>query len=202
VPQSNTSNKACLLVLELLLLQDLGAESDVLHGVRVVSTLNSSRDGIFKQRFDPDSVSWMEKAMDYWKLRLMCVNLALKLSTMWPSLFDIDHLTCEQERLASTLLMTLPEYDQYVVMMTHTPDGPLLALLALYGAMMDRTLLRNTPSAFITDWIVQQVRLLMPQFGGSVKMDQVQASADMFMGGPVAGVLANGVGWKSAAAEM
>jgi len=177
----------CALAKELLQLKNLEAENTALHGVRVVGSAEFSSFRILKHHLDFGSHRHLELAMDYWKLRLMAVNIAGRLHKLSPQSFDKAALVAAQESLATTLLMILPEKEQSAAAMDHLPDGVILALLALYAALIDKASFRKVPAAFVRDWIWRTIRALTPQT--ACDLEDVQASAEMLSGGPIEGIL-------------
>ncbi|KAK5740541.1 hypothetical protein LTR17_004578 [Elasticomyces elasticus] len=168
---------------QLLSVEDRLAEDAMLHRLRVVPTEDTSKAAIMKYSYSIGTFGDTDTALFYWTLRLMLIRLCLQLNGH--NVFDEARLLAEAERLAVNVIMVLPGHFEGHLY----PPGQALALVILWGALSDQEYLRNTPTSVISRWVWRKLETLLPLSAERINPGSLDTTADLFAGGPIAGLL-------------
>ena len=195
-PEDRANQATLALAKQLLDLEDRRAENEVLHCMRVVRTRDSAKAAVMKYSYDVGSLEDSDSegaaeavgshedfdtALHYWTLRLMTLRLCLRLNALWPESFDHDGLLAEHDRLMVNVLMVYFQQHLY-------PPAQALALVVLWGALSEKKMLRDTPTSVVARWVWRQLEALLPLPAEMINPGSLNETAEMFVGGPVAGL--------------
>ncbi|KAK5724481.1 hypothetical protein LTR15_004526 [Elasticomyces elasticus] len=169
---------------QLLQFEDRQAENEILHRIRVVPTKDSAKAAIMKYTYEMDSHEDMETAVHHWALRLILLRLCVGLNDLRHNSFDPTWLLADQERLAVNIIMAIPADSRGHL----SPRGQALALVTLWGTLSDRKTLRGTPVGVIARWVWRKLEVILPVPAESVNPTSLNATAEMFAGGPLTGL--------------
>ncbi|KAK5717576.1 hypothetical protein LTR17_016019 [Elasticomyces elasticus] len=172
---------------QILQFEDRHAENKILHRIRVVPTKDSAKAAIMKYTYEMDSHEDMETAVHHWTLRLILLRLCVRLNDLQQNSFDPAWLLADQERLAVNIIMAIPADSRGHL----SPRGQALALVTLWGTLSDRKSLRGTPVGVIARWVWRKLEVILPVPAESVNPTSLNATAEMFAGGPLTGLFVN-----------
>jgi hypothetical protein len=164
--------------------QDVDAESQLLHRVRILPTPESPKRAIMPSSYAFRTFDdWMQ-ATHYWYLRLMTIKLRLVLHTLQASLSEeaVVSLRAEQLRMAANIIMA------YQTNQRNAMDHRCLqtALVVLWGALSDMSAFRSMPAGAVRSWVLRAVRELL---GREVDVNMMDETSGLLEGGPRIGLL-------------
>jgi hypothetical protein len=184
-PDLATLEEATKAVDDLLSQQDLEAESQVLHQVRILPTSDPSKRAVMSSSYAFRSFDAWILAMHYWYLRLIAIKLRLVLDDRFqPSLSDESAaaLRSEQIRLVANVLMAYPSGPYGAV----DARCGLMALVVLWGALSGMTAFRAMPAGAVRSWVLRAGRELL---GREVDIGLMDGTSGLLEGGPRVGLL-------------
>lgn len=106
-PDELKGGKVLALATELAKLQDIEAESKMLHRIKVIKTTKSDDADFIPFSFEYANLADLETAVVYWKSNIILGKLRLKLKEILPHYgFDVDELNTSVERMAINIMMS------------------------------------------------------------------------------------------------
>jgi hypothetical protein len=169
-------------------LQDLGAESRLLHQVAVRQTTDPRTAGITATSFHfRHRCCWVE--ICYWQTRIIANRLCLKLldlKALPSTAFDRQKLSAENIRMAKNLIMSWEFGSRASGLSMSAFRLGLVALWSVTPSM--RNVNKAFPIATLRQWVRQNYNLLHQQDYLFSEADLDEA-ADLLIGGPLKGIL-------------
>lgn len=175
--------KAHVIACELLQLKDEHAESTLLHRVSVRATTDKFDKAIVPYSFTFNSHYEKETALLYWGTRMMIVKLCIilerlrvesSLNEILTSLFDMNALTFEQERMIMSTAMCWQD-----------GFGQANTLSIVWSALMGKETCRGKPAKDIRYWVWRCYNDLLGAWPVKLNMTDMDETSDLYAGGPL-----------------
>lgn len=178
---------------ELSQLQDKIAEDEVLHQIRIVSTLDQSYRAIMSVSYEFPSLEDMEAAVLYWQARLILIKLCatldkLRETAIFPlhdSSTDLIDVSADQTRLVANLIMSW----QALVAADVLRKEMTQCFVVLWGAIADMEIFRGKPVFLVRSYILERFRSVSPEASLGSHAALMDESSDYLAGGLRLGVL-------------
>jgi hypothetical protein len=175
----------------LLDLNDPGAESFLLHGVKIVQTKDQWDIPIIRYSFQYQTLQQMVFATAYWHARLLLMQLCLKILAV-PTAPQITLSQSDEELRSETKRALTNVFMSYQFSKTLSMLGDICIaqpLVASFGAISCLDRWQELPISSVKKWIVLRFNDSWGKWGRAFGSRHLEEINEVFSGGPLEGIL-------------
>ena len=175
--------------------KDDGAENELLHSVRVLKCCRAEDAYFVPIGLKFETLAEFQAAVFYWESRITLNRLCIHLQKLFPKLHlvEVDLLTQENCRMAKNLLMILEStFDRKAFGINRGGVGTCsfaMAITSVWGVLMDVKRFNGHSSEKIRESVLEWCQIFRHSGIENVGPEQMNEMADLFVGGPIQGLL-------------
>lgn len=183
------------LATELCAAKDTKSENELLHGVVVTSPGRWKNANIIQTGLKFGSFAEFEAGIYYWQETIFLNRLCARLHNLFPRQmnFDIDAINAENCRFARNLLMSWETaFEENSFGTKRGAAGATIcsiAMIAIWGVLSDVRQFNGQPAGNVRQKLLEMIQILMKRVTTRVTAEQMDGMVDLFVGGPITGLL-------------